>query len=102
VVPHGGTNVVSVNVDGNGFADGTFTVTTALTIGSVTSGSGSFAGGQEVTIGGSGFGDRDQMSVEICGSMCEYISHTDTEYTCSSPLMLSEFSYTEGLNDHVR
>ena len=100
VTPHGGSNAVDVNVSGSGYATGTATVDTTLTATSVTNGTGSFAGGQEITVAGTNF--SDDVVADICGSLCTYVSHTNTEYVCTAPLMMTEYSYTESLDDHVR
>ena len=100
VTPVAGSNTVDVNVSGSGYATGATTVDTTMTLGSVTNGTGSFAGGQEVTIGGSNF--SDDVQVDICGSLCEYVSHTNTEYICKAPLLLTEYSFDQSLNAHVK
>ena len=81
----GGRHLVEILVKGKGWAENdqqlNFTYVIAAT--SVTPARGSLAGGQTVTISGSGFGDRkENADVSLDGSPCDIISISMSHITC--------------------
>lgn len=81
----GGSHLVEILVKGKGWAENDqqlkFTYVIAAT--SVTPASGSVAGGQTITIYGSGFGKRNEnVIVSLGGSPCDIISISLSHITC--------------------
>lgn len=113
---------MKISVEGKGVAgnDQRLNFTYIITATSVTPSSGSTAGGQEITIYGSGFGDKkDSALVSLNGSACEIISISMYHITCttgahaagsvsvdisvdgSSTSVSSAFNYDSSLNIQV-
>jgi hypothetical protein len=88
----GGTNPVKVHIAGKGYATGSATVTKAVTFTSVSPTSGSFAGGQEVTIVGKGL--TKEGKIDICGAQCVFVSGDNETYTCKTTPLLTDASMT--------
>lgn len=118
----GGSHEVKISVERKGVAgnDQRLNFTYIITATSVTPSSGSTAGGQEITIYGSGFGDKkDCATVSLDGSACEIISINMSHITCttgahaagnvsvdisvdgSSTSVSSAFNYDSSLNIQV-
>ena len=68
---------------------GLHTITQALSIASVAPATSSLAGGQLLTITGSGFGNGDSINTEVsvCGSPCNTVSSAAGQHVCSSPAL---------------
>lgn len=81
----GGSHLVEVLVKGKGWAENAHQLnfTYVITATSVTPASGSLAGGQTITISGSGFGNRkENANVSLGGSSCDVISISMSHITC--------------------
>lgn len=83
----GGSHPVEVLVKGKGWAENTqqLNFTYVISATTVTPASGSTAGGQTITISGSGFGDRkENATVSLDGSPCDIISISMSQITCTT------------------
>ena len=81
----GGSHVVEILVKGKGWAENAqqLNFTYVITATSVTPTSGSLAGGQTITISGSGFGNtKENANVLLDGSPCDIISISMSHITC--------------------
>ena len=81
----GGSHLVEILVKGKGWADNAehLNFTYVITATSVTPASGSLAGGQTITISGSGFGNtKENANVSLDGSSCDITSVSMSHITC--------------------
>lgn len=81
----GGSHVVEVLVKGKGLADNAqqLNFTYVISATSVSPASGSTAGGQVITISGSGFGNKkENATVSLDGSPCEILTINMSQITC--------------------
>ena len=83
-IPGGEYSVLVNNPDfGDSNSDKTYTID--LLINSLSPATGSYGGGTEITIDGSGFADKDSIILEICENQCNIVSASATEIKCLTP-----------------
>jgi hypothetical protein len=88
-----------VHITDKGYAAGDFKVTKTLEFTSFSPASGSFAGGQTVTLTGKGLTSTGK--VEICGANCEFVSGDNDTYLCKTTPLLTDVSLADDLETHV-
>jgi hypothetical protein len=83
---------LKVYVKDKGYASGSFSLTIPLKIDSLSSTSGSFAGGNAITLTGKGLGP--DTSILVCGQVCAKISGSYSSYECQVPSLATIYSQT--------
>lgn len=73
-----------------GFAKGEFTYTVPLVISTIDNSTGSYAGGLDVSISGSGFGEDSVLS--FCGMPCDITERSNTLLKCKHPALTTSYS----------
>lgn len=79
----GGSHPVVVDVTGKGSTNNNTLFTITFAISGINPADGSIAGGQKVTISGSGF--TTTATVTICNNPCEVITATSSQVVCTTP-----------------
>ena len=81
----GGDYAVTVNNAAVGNSNSDVLFTSVLNIASVTPASGSFGGGSELMITGTGFDESNAPTVTVCGNVCSIQALSTTQIECLTP-----------------
>ena len=87
-----GPHVVTIHKAGPGLVGSEQSFITPLTVTSVSPSSGSYGGGQIITVNGSGFSSGTRFmenDITVCGQQCKIQSASSTSLTCMTPSMVS-------------
>lgn len=79
-----------MHVEGKGYASGSFTHSVAFTVGAVPPTTGSFAGGIQIDIPGTGF--NLDATAKVCGFDCPISAIDHNSITCTTPPMPTLYS----------
>ena len=90
--PPSGSQKVEVFVTGKGYASGNVSISTTFNASGAT-GQGSFGGGTQIALTGSGLGPG--TTVKVCGFPCSPVTATYSSLTCPSPPLPSDFSQSQ-------